>query len=139
MLFIQTINTVLKLLLTISSRSSTRKVPTMLRLLAPNGALETHEKSWNAYPFCHTEYSVSLCPITIKNGVEANVFYLRYLYCEILEPICWKSTCCFFMNSFNIIKNILVLSRTSFSSYNENYTLTYLQCIMVQIIFTNLQ
>lgn len=33
------------------------KVPAFVRLLAPNGSLEVHEKAWNAYPFCRTEYS----------------------------------------------------------------------------------
>ncbi|KAK3727144.1 hypothetical protein QZH41_004444 [Actinostola sp. cb2023] len=33
------------------------KVPTVVRLLAPTGALEVHEKAWNAYPYCRTEYS----------------------------------------------------------------------------------
>lgn len=33
------------------------KVPTVVRLLAPKGSLEVHEKAWNAYPFCRTEYS----------------------------------------------------------------------------------
>ena len=33
------------------------KVPAFVRLLAPTGSLEVHEKAWNAYPFCRTEYS----------------------------------------------------------------------------------
>ncbi|XP_031558401.1 phosphatidylinositol transfer protein alpha isoform-like [Actinia tenebrosa] len=33
------------------------KVPRFVRWLAPKGALEIHEKAWNAYPFCRTEYS----------------------------------------------------------------------------------
>ena len=33
------------------------KVPAFIRLLAPNGSLEIHEKSWNAYPYCRTLYS----------------------------------------------------------------------------------
>ncbi|KAK3727145.1 hypothetical protein QZH41_004445 [Actinostola sp. cb2023] len=33
------------------------KVPTFIRLLAPKGSLEIHEKAWNAYPYCRTEYS----------------------------------------------------------------------------------
>ena len=33
------------------------KVPGFVRLLAPTGSLEIHEKAWNAYPFCRTEYS----------------------------------------------------------------------------------
>jgi len=34
-----------------------KKVPAFVRLLAPSGSLEVHEKAWNAYPFCRTEYS----------------------------------------------------------------------------------
>ena len=33
------------------------KVPTFVRVLAPTGSLEIHEKAWNAYPYCRTEYS----------------------------------------------------------------------------------
>ncbi|EDO43279.1 predicted protein [Nematostella vectensis] len=33
------------------------KVPSFVRMLAPSGSLEVHEKAWNAYPFCRTEYS----------------------------------------------------------------------------------
>ncbi|KAF6210317.1 hypothetical protein GE061_013421 [Apolygus lucorum] len=31
-----------------------RKVPTLVKLMAPKGALELHEEAWNAYPFCRT-------------------------------------------------------------------------------------
>lgn len=34
-----------------------QKVPGFVRWLAPSGSLEVHEKAWNAYPFCRTEYS----------------------------------------------------------------------------------
>lgn len=33
------------------------KVPGVIRLLAPSGSLVIHEKAWNAYPYCRTEYS----------------------------------------------------------------------------------
>lgn len=33
------------------------KVPSYVRWLAPKGSLEVHEKAWNAYPYCRTEYS----------------------------------------------------------------------------------
>ena len=33
------------------------KVPAFIRRLAPSGSLEIHEKAWNAYPYCRTEYS----------------------------------------------------------------------------------
>jgi hypothetical protein len=30
------------------------KVPAIVRLVAPKGALEVHEEAWNAYPYCKT-------------------------------------------------------------------------------------
>lgn len=30
------------------------KVPKIVRMIAPKGALKIHEKAWNAYPFCRT-------------------------------------------------------------------------------------
>ncbi|XP_063605866.1 phosphatidylinositol transfer protein alpha isoform-like isoform X3 [Penaeus indicus] len=30
------------------------KVPSFIRLLAPEGSLEVHEEAWNAYPYCRT-------------------------------------------------------------------------------------
>lgn len=38
-----------------------RKVPGFIRLIAPKGSLEIHEKAWNAYPYCRTVISVSPC------------------------------------------------------------------------------
>jgi hypothetical protein len=35
------------------------KVPAMIRLLAPKGALEVHEEAWNAYPYAKTIITVS--------------------------------------------------------------------------------
>ncbi|KAG7164156.1 Phosphatidylinositol transfer protein alpha isoform-like 2, partial [Homarus americanus] len=32
----------------------TSKVPSFIRLLAPEGSLEIHEEAWNAYPYCRT-------------------------------------------------------------------------------------
>ncbi|CAL4065265.1 unnamed protein product, partial [Meganyctiphanes norvegica] len=34
-----------------------KKVPAFIRLIAPNGSMEVHEKSWNAYPYCRTVIS----------------------------------------------------------------------------------
>ncbi|XP_067866902.1 phosphatidylinositol transfer protein alpha isoform [Heterodontus francisci] len=31
-----------------------RKVPRFVQMLAPEGALNVHEKAWNAYPYCRT-------------------------------------------------------------------------------------
>ncbi|XP_050690565.1 phosphatidylinositol transfer protein alpha isoform-like isoform X4 [Eriocheir sinensis] len=33
------------------------KVPSFIRLLAPEGSLEMHEEAWNAYPYCRTVIS----------------------------------------------------------------------------------
>ncbi|XP_064103825.1 phosphatidylinositol transfer protein alpha isoform-like isoform X3 [Macrobrachium nipponense] len=33
------------------------KVPSFIRLLAPEGSLEVHEEAWNAYPYCKTVIS----------------------------------------------------------------------------------
>lgn len=33
------------------------KVPSLIRMLAPNNSLELDEKAWNCYPYCRTEYS----------------------------------------------------------------------------------
>uniref|UniRef100_A0A8C6PFI5 Phosphatidylinositol transfer protein alpha isoform n=1 Tax=Nothobranchius furzeri TaxID=105023 RepID=A0A8C6PFI5_NOTFU len=33
------------------------KVPQFIRMIAPKGALEVHEKAWNAYPYCRTSES----------------------------------------------------------------------------------
>ncbi|XP_023284126.1 phosphatidylinositol transfer protein beta isoform-like [Seriola lalandi dorsalis] len=30
------------------------KVPAVIRVIAPKGSLEVHEKAWNAYPYCKT-------------------------------------------------------------------------------------
>ncbi|KAI7694700.1 Phosphatidylinositol transfer protein beta isoform [Sarcoptes scabiei] len=30
------------------------KVPALVRMIAPKGALEIHEEAWNAYPYCRT-------------------------------------------------------------------------------------
>ncbi|GAU95022.1 hypothetical protein RvY_06711 [Ramazzottius varieornatus] len=33
------------------------KIPGWARAIAPKGSLEFHEKAWNAYPYCRTEFS----------------------------------------------------------------------------------
>ncbi|KAM6459122.1 LOW QUALITY PROTEIN: phosphatidylinositol transfer protein alpha isoform [Liasis olivaceus] len=38
------------------------KVPPFVRMLAPEGALDIHEKAWNAYPFCRTALFFFPCP-----------------------------------------------------------------------------
>ncbi|XP_050548688.1 phosphatidylinositol transfer protein alpha isoform isoform X4 [Daktulosphaira vitifoliae] len=38
------------------------KVPGMIKLIAPKGALEVHEEAWNAYPYCRTVITVHELP-----------------------------------------------------------------------------
>lgn len=64
------------------------KVPKMIRMLAPKGALEIHEKAWNCYPYCRTiisnpDYMKDGFHITIETihvdndkGLQANVHKL---------------------------------------------------------------
>ncbi|KAM4648374.1 phosphatidylinositol transfer protein alpha isoform [Amazona ochrocephala] len=69
------------------------KVPTFVRMLAPEGALNIHEKAWNAYPYCRTgecnEYMKDDFLIKIETwhisdlGTQENV--------HKLEPDVWKS------------------------------------------------
>ncbi|MEE6469236.1 hypothetical protein FKM82_008546 [Ascaphus truei] len=69
------------------------KVPTFVRMLAPEGALNMHEKAWNAYPYCRTiitnEYMKDDLLIKIETlhkpdmGTQDNV--------HKLEPDVWKN------------------------------------------------
>jgi len=34
-----------------------QKVPRVIKVIAPKGSLQIHEKAWNAYPYCKTLYS----------------------------------------------------------------------------------
>ncbi|XP_036124010.1 phosphatidylinositol transfer protein alpha isoform isoform X3 [Molossus molossus] len=68
------------------------KVPAFVRMLAPEGALNIHEKAWNAYPYCRTvitnEYMKEDFLIKIETwhkpdlGTQENV--------HKLEPEAWK-------------------------------------------------
>ncbi|XP_075710297.1 phosphatidylinositol transfer protein alpha isoform [Rhinoderma darwinii] len=69
------------------------KVPSFLRMLAPKGALNMHEKAWNAYPYCRTiitnEYMKDDFLIKIETwhkpdlGTQDNV--------HKLEPDVWEN------------------------------------------------
>lgn len=63
------------------------KVPAFIRMLAPKGSMEIHEKAWNAYPYCRTVISnpdymkenFVLCIETMHcadRGVQENVHQL---------------------------------------------------------------
>ncbi|KAF3816543.1 hypothetical protein GH733_013891 [Mirounga leonina] len=60
------------------------KVPTFVRMLAPEGALNIHEKAWNAYPYCRTEDFLIKIETWHKPdlGTQENV--------HKLEPEAWK-------------------------------------------------
>lgn len=78
------------------------KVPTFVRMLAPEGALNIHEKAWNAYPYCRTGervgkglwtagFSVSLCGLVGwmgegKRKAVEELFQLLVFYS--LSPSC---------------------------------------------------
>ncbi|OXB70908.1 UNVERIFIED_CONTAM: hypothetical protein H355_008214, partial [Colinus virginianus] len=47
------------------------KVPTFVRMLAPEGALNIHEKAWNAYPYCRTVITVHTLDPDVWKNVEA--------------------------------------------------------------------
>uniref|UniRef100_W5MJE1 Phosphatidylinositol transfer protein alpha isoform n=1 Tax=Lepisosteus oculatus TaxID=7918 RepID=W5MJE1_LEPOC len=69
------------------------KVPKFVRMLAPDSALNIHEKAWNAYPYCRTvitnEYMKDNFLIKIEtwhkpdNGTQENV--------HGLDPDTWKN------------------------------------------------
>ncbi|XP_029637333.1 phosphatidylinositol transfer protein alpha isoform isoform X1 [Octopus sinensis] len=45
------------------------KVPHIIKLIAPKGSLEIHEKAWNAYPYCRT--------VITNPGYMKNAFVLK--------------------------------------------------------------
>ncbi len=45
------------------------KVPSIVRLVAPKGALELHEEAWNAYPYCKT--------VVTNPGYMKDNFFIR--------------------------------------------------------------
>ncbi|XP_076590376.1 phosphatidylinositol transfer protein alpha isoform-like [Chaetodon auriga] len=53
------------------------KVPAFMRVLAPKGSLEVHEKAWNAYPYCRTiltnEYMKDKFMIKIETWHKADM------------------------------------------------------------------
>lgn len=58
-----------------------RKVPRIVRTVAPKGSLKIHENAWNAYPYCRTVVTVSDSRIQfdytpMKSMFLASVFFL---------------------------------------------------------------
>ena len=47
-----------------------KKVPRIIKFMAPKGSLQMHEKAWNAYPYCKTVYS---------NDYMADAFHIDIL------------------------------------------------------------
>lgn len=68
------------------------KVPTFVRMLAPEGALNIHEKAWNAYPYCRTvitnEYMKEDFLIKIETWHKPDLGTLENVH--KLEPEAWK-------------------------------------------------
>ncbi|KAF4012190.1 hypothetical protein G4228_003764 [Cervus hanglu yarkandensis] len=71
------------------------KVPTFVRMLAPEGALNIHEKAWNAYPYCRTgecrptnEYMKEDFLIKIETWHKPDLGALENVH--KLEPEAWK-------------------------------------------------
>eukprot|EP00062_Callorhinchus_milii_P011660 gi/632957846/ref/XP_007894707.1/ PREDICTED: phosphatidylinositol transfer protein alpha isoform [Callorhinchus milii] len=70
------------------------KVPTFVQLLAPEGALNVHEKAWNAYPYCKTvitnEYMKDDFLIKIETWHKPDMGSTENVHG--LDPNTWKST-----------------------------------------------
>ena len=49
------------------------KVPKLVRMLAPKGALEIHEEAWNCYPYNKTVLTVSILHL--------------YMYLSVIRPL----------------------------------------------------
>lgn len=45
------------------------KVPALVRLVTPKGALAVHEEAWNAYPYCKTVITVTT---TFDRGISSS-------------------------------------------------------------------
>ncbi|KAL7976050.1 hypothetical protein Chor_009728 [Crotalus horridus] len=69
------------------------KVPPFVRMLAPEGALDIHEKAWNAYPFCRTvitnEYMKDDFLIKIETWHKADMGMQENVH--KLDPEEWKN------------------------------------------------
>uniref|UniRef100_F7DM80 Phosphatidylinositol transfer protein alpha isoform n=1 Tax=Xenopus tropicalis TaxID=8364 RepID=F7DM80_XENTR len=52
------------------------KVPMFVRMLAPEGALNIHEKAWNAYPYCRTKL-ISGPYILLQNEYMKDDFLIK--------------------------------------------------------------
>ncbi|XP_042298706.1 phosphatidylinositol transfer protein alpha isoform [Sceloporus undulatus] len=69
------------------------KVPPFVKMLAPEGALNIHEKAWNAYPYCRTvitnEYMKDDFLIKIETWHKADLGMQENVH--KLEPNEWKN------------------------------------------------
>lgn len=52
------------------------KVPTFVRMIAPEGSLVFHEKAWNAYPYCRTSKPGSQQPPCEKGDAEQALLWV---------------------------------------------------------------
>ncbi|XP_055513728.1 phosphatidylinositol transfer protein alpha isoform [Leucoraja erinacea] len=70
-----------------------RKVPRFVQMLAPEGALNVHEKAWNAYPYCRTvitnEYMKDDFLLKIETWHKPDLGNAENVHC--LESNTWKN------------------------------------------------
>uniref|UniRef100_UPI00398E7676 phosphatidylinositol transfer protein, alpha a isoform X2 n=1 Tax=Pristiophorus japonicus TaxID=55135 RepID=UPI00398E7676 len=70
-----------------------RKVPKFVQMLAPEGALNVHEKAWNAYPYCRTvitnEYMKDDFLIKIETWHKPDMGTVENVH--NLDPNTWKN------------------------------------------------
>uniref|UniRef100_A0A8C3E7S6 Phosphatidylinositol transfer protein alpha isoform n=1 Tax=Corvus moneduloides TaxID=1196302 RepID=A0A8C3E7S6_CORMO len=67
------------------------KVPAFVRMLAPEGALNIHEKAWNAYPYCRTGECLRKDSGFCLFGFWGSLSLVVSLQVHKLEPEVWKS------------------------------------------------
>ncbi|GCC18070.1 hypothetical protein chiPu_0021622 [Chiloscyllium punctatum] len=70
-----------------------RKVPKFVQMLAPEGALNVHEKAWNAYPYCRTGELMLCMELGLANEGEIQQAMLYKSYCCQWEPDPLLLTC----------------------------------------------
>ena len=70
------------------------KVPSVVRIVAPKGALAVHEEAWNAYPYCKTIITVSSCQLIAFLEFSSFCLFLEsrlyghWLYIDHRNPAC---------------------------------------------------
>ena len=76
------------------------KVPTFVKMIAPEGALVFHEKAWNAYPYCRTSESTPVLAHTPPPAVlHQELQSIPFLFRLYILHIHWKCGCIYSMYS----------------------------------------